>query len=281
MYNNVKLYKLYNIKDKRDYEGSIEKCECSIKGEYGIFKERISMQSIDNVMEEVVYMIANITGVNCSFASCRKHNNIIGSFSRYEIPYGYEFEHLSTLVKRDELPVDELLDYAINLSKMSKYNIIYELYKYIILDYIVGQRDRHLANLAVIYKKVNNKILDFKLYNLYDNGLCCFASDSSDNRIQFLNNKFYSSRIGSNEEIISAIYQYRDRIYTNDLIYLVHYEKLNSSNLDYYISKADKYRQINKSCKRAIIDFILSNCWDIHNVNIRNSNFMEELYVHK
>ena len=281
MYNNVKLYKLYSIKDKRDYEGSIEKCECSINGEYEIFKERISMQSIDNVMEEVVYRIANITGVNCSFASCRKHNNIIGSFSRYEIPYGYEFEHLSTLVKRDELPVDELLDYAINLSKLSRYNIVYELYKYIILDYIVWQRDRHLANLAVIYKKVNNKILDFKLYNLYDNGLCCFASDSSDNRIQFLNNKFYSSRIGSNEEIIAAIYQYRDRIYTNDLSYLVHYEKLNNSNLDYYISKADKYRQINKSCKRAIIDFILSNCKDIHNVNIRNSNFMEELYVHK
>ena len=70
-------------------------------------------------------------------------------------------------------------------------------------------------------------------------------------------------------------------IYTNDFRYLVHYEKLNSSNLDYYISKADKHRQINKSCKRAIIDFILSNCKDIHNVNIRNSNFMEELYVHK
>jgi len=281
MNSTEKLYKLYNIKDKREYEGSIEKCECSINGEYGLFKERMSMQSIDNVMEEVVYEIANLIGVNCSYARCRKHNNIIGSFSRYEIPFDYEFEHLSTIVRMDELPVDELLNYAINLSKKSKYNIVSELYKYIILDYIVGQRDRHLSNLAVIYKKVNNKIIDFKLYNLYDNGLCCFASDSSDNRIKSLGNKFYSSRIGSNEDIINNIYLYRDTIYTNDLRYLVQYEKLNASNLDYYITKADKYKQITKSCKHAIIEFILRNCNDIHNVNIRNPHFMEELYVRK
>ena len=80
-----KLYKLYVIKNKEDYSGSIKKCECVINNERGLFKERFSTRSKDHIMEQVAYELATLLGVKCCKASCRKSNGIYGSFSRFEV----------------------------------------------------------------------------------------------------------------------------------------------------------------------------------------------------
>jgi hypothetical protein len=277
MSEQEKLYKLYNITDKKDYDGSTVKCECTINGEYGLFKERMSMQSKDNVMEDIAYRIAELLGVSCAFASCRKYKNIIGSFSRYEIPKGYDFIHLSSIYGVDELDAGELLRQTILKSNNKIGSIVIDLYKYIIFDYIMGQRDRHLSNLALLRNKnaTSNKTY---MYKLYDNGLCCFATESNDNAIEMLNNRHYSSRIGTNEDIIKAIQDYRNLINPGDLRELVQYDKLNDKVLKYYFEKADKYHQIGKERQLASINFIMRNALDIHKVN--NGTFrMEDLYV--
>ena len=53
-----RLYKLYSIKDRSDYEGSTIKYECTINGERGLFKERRSMQSKDHVMEQTTLYLS-------------------------------------------------------------------------------------------------------------------------------------------------------------------------------------------------------------------------------
>jgi hypothetical protein len=271
------LYKLYNITDKKDYEGSTVKCECTINGEYGLFKERMSMQSKDNVMEDVAYRVAELLGVPCAFASCRKYKNIIGSFSRYEIPKGYDFIHLSSIYGVDELNVVELLRQTILKSNNKVSNIVTEIYKYIIFDYIMGQRDRHLGNLALLRNKnsINNKLL---MYKLYDNGLCCFSTESNDNAIEMLNHRYYSSRIGTNEDIALAIQEYRKLISPGDLREIVQYDKVNEKVLKYYFEKVDKYHQIGKERQQASIKFIMRNTLDIHRINNRTFR-MEDLYV--
>ena len=80
-----KLYKLYNEKDISDYIGSTKKYECDIKHQHGIFKERRSTQSKDHIMEEVAYRISIVLNVKCCEASCRRVNNLYGSFSKFEI----------------------------------------------------------------------------------------------------------------------------------------------------------------------------------------------------
>ena len=46
-----RIYRLYNIADRTEYKGNILKHECSIKGERGIFKERINSASKDHIVE--------------------------------------------------------------------------------------------------------------------------------------------------------------------------------------------------------------------------------------
>jgi hypothetical protein len=275
MNETEKLYKLYNIKDRKDYEGATVKCECTINGEYGLFKERISLQSKDNVMEEVVSRLAQLVGVPCAFASCRKHKDIIGSFSRYEIPVGYDFVHLEDILHISEININGLMETVLRLSHGKITDTVITIYKYIILDYIVGQRDRHLCNIAAINKRGTKSS---RLYPLYDNGLCCFSTDSNDIAIKELNNRFYSSRIGSNEDIIRGIQYYRNYIHPGDLREIVQYDKINTKVLQYYIDKADKYKQIGKERREATVRFIMRNTVDIHKINT-NTFDIGGLYV--
>lgn len=50
-----RIYKLYNISSKSEYKGNCNKHECTIKGEPGIFKERMNSASKDHIVESIVY----------------------------------------------------------------------------------------------------------------------------------------------------------------------------------------------------------------------------------
>lgn len=258
------LYKLYLIKNMESYEGSIEKCECTIKGEKGIFKERIGPHSKDNVMEQVAYEIAQLVGVNCCKAYCRKSHGVYGSFSRFKVTDINNVYTYSKIMKKVDMDADELLYNTIKLNGNVINNFVITLYKYIIFDYILGQQDRHLENLPVYI--VNKKIT---WYPLYDNGLSCFSMSLNDAAIQFLNQGFYSSRMGFSDDILRALNKYRDIIYKDDIRHIVKYHILNKEILLSIICRCDKYNQINKKRRTAMINFILRHCKDIDNLNLR------------
>ncbi|MBO5389211.1 MAG: HipA domain-containing protein [Lachnospiraceae bacterium] len=259
-----KLYKMYIIKNKADYCGSIQKYECVINDERGLFKERISTQSKDHIMEQVVYELALLLGVNCCKASCRKSNGVYGSFSRFEVIDIYNIKPFEDIMGVTELEADELLKKAIELNHNNINNFIIKLYQYIIFDYILGQQDRHLENISIYMGNKKN----IKLYPLYDNGLCCFASYANDAAIECLDRGFYSSRMGFSEDIYKAICLYRNIIFKDDLRKLIKYNLLNKNRILNIIDKADKYNQMNMKRREATANFIMRQTTDIHKLNL-------------
>lgn len=261
---NEKLYKMYIIKNRQDYTGSIQKYECVINNERGMFKERISTQSKDHIMEQVAYELALLLGVKCCKASCRKTKGLYGSFSRFEVVDMDNVAPFENIANKQEMSTQELLEYTIGLTHDSKNSFVVNLYQYIIFDYILGQHDRHLENIAV-YRENNNRIV---WYPLYDNGLCCFSSYSNDTAIECLDRGFYSSRMGFSEEILKAIQKYRQAIFPNDLRKLIKYNKINYNILMNIIDKSDKYNQMGAKRREATARFIMRQIKDIHSLNI-------------
>jgi len=259
-----KLYKMYAIKNRSDYTGSILKCECIINNERGIFKERYSMRSKDHIMEQIVFELSQLLGVNCCKASCRKVNDIYGSFSRFEVADINNVVPLSEYLNASELHADDLLETIINKSRGIINNIVVNLYQYIIFDYITGQHDRHLENIS-IYKNMNNRTI--VMYPLYDNGLCCFSIYNNEDAIERLQKRFYPSRMGSSDEIMDAIIKYRHIIYPDNLINIIQYNNVNKDIIMNIINRSDKYKQMKPDRKEAIAEFILSQIKDIHNIN--------------
>lgn len=257
-----KLYKLYIIKNKADYEGSTAKYECVINNERGLFKERMSMQSKDNVMEQVAYEIAQLLNVSCCKASCRKSNGIIGSFSRYEVVDLNNVQTYSKLIGKEELFADKLIERTIKLCNNNINTFVKQLYQYIIFDFIMGQHDRHLENLSVYKKKK-----EIVWYPLYDNGLCCFSTYANDASIDCLKRGFYSSRMGQSDDIIEAIIKYRKTIWDGDLNKLIHYKNLSKKKIYDIIDKADKYNQIGKERKTETANFIFKQAVIIDKIN--------------
>lgn len=259
-----KLYKMYIIKNKENYNGGIEKYECVINNERGIFKERVSTRSKDHIMEQIAYELAIILGVSCCKASCRKAKGLYGSFSRFEVTDLDNVIPYEDIIGYSELSSDDLLKITMQLTRNNINSFIIQLYQYIIFDYILGQQDRHLENLS-IYKKSNNQKI---WYPLYDNGFCCFSVYDNDTAIQCLNNRFYSSRIGQSEDILNTLYKYRQLIFKDDLRKIIRYDKLNKELILKIIDKADKYNQMTEKRRDATADFILKQAKDIHTLNV-------------
>lgn len=247
------LYNMYEIKNRSDYEGSIVKYECTINKERGLFKERISTQSKDHIMEQVCYELATMIGVNCCRASCRKSQGIYGSFSRYEVTDINNIITFARIFNTIDLNADEFLYRCLGLTKSRINNFIIQVYKVIIFDFLTGQRDRHLENIGV-YRR-DNKI---SLYPLYDNGISCFSTESNDNAITFLNNGFYSSRMGTDEEILTVIMKYKRIFSILDLNTIINLRNLNYNTLYNIIKHSDKYNQMSERRIEATIEFILN-----------------------
>lgn len=258
------LYRMYNEEDKTVYVGSAAKFECDIKGEHGLFKERISIQSKDHIMEQVVYELASIVNVKCCKTSCRKVKEWYGAFSRFEIPDGCQFIHAESIFGTNEIFVDKLFEKSLQLTKnkANKFNV--NLYQYILFDYITGQHDRHLENLALIKR---DRI--YTWYPLYDNGICCFSVLSNDTAIEALNKGFFDTRIGTSYEILEALYKYRNTIYKGNILDIVNYSKVNKELLLNIIDRADKYKQLGIRRREATANFIMKQIETIDLLNYR------------
>lgn len=261
-----RLYKLYSIKDRSDYEGSTIKYECTINGERGIFKERRSMQSKDHVMEQVAYELANVLGVSCCFNRCRKAQGVYGSFSRFEIRDLSKVIPYANILNKDEGLVDIVLNNTIKLTRNNINSFVKQLYQFIIFDFIMGQQDRHLENLAV-ERTSDRKI---KWYPLYDNGFCLSACSSHDTAITELGRGFYSSRMGDSSYIEENILAFRKLIFPDDLRKLIRYQNMNIALLLQIIDKSDKYNQIPQSRRQAIANFMMLQAKIINHINIHN-----------
>lgn len=262
-----KLYKLYNIKDKADYDGSIIKYECTINGERGLFKERRSTLSKDHIMEQVVYELSKVIGVSCCFSSCRKAQGVYGSFSRFEVTDISKVIAYADILNRLEDNVVSIINNTMKLTRGNINTFVKQLYQYIIFDFIIGQQDRHLENLAVL--RVDNRKI--RWYPLYDNGFCLSACSSHDIAIEELNRGFYASRMGDSSDIEQAILDFRHIIFPDDLRNLIKYNKLNENIILNIIDRADKYNQMPNNRRIAITKFIIRQIKMIHNININNS----------
>lgn len=262
-----RLYKMYSIKNRAGYSGTLMKCECRINGEHGIFKERLSNQSRDHVYEQLAYEIALVLGVPCCFSSCRRSNGVYGSFSRFEVDDVSKLTYYADILGAEEMSVDVLLRKTIEFTRNSINTFVMQLYAYIIFDFIMGQQDRHLENLAIEHMD-NGKI---RWYPLYDNGLCLSSYSSHDIAMIELKNGWYSSRIGQSSWIEENILRFRKLIYPGDLRNLVKYHKLNAEVLMHLIDKSDKYNQIPESRRTAMVDFMMKQVKMIHSINVNNT----------
>lgn len=266
-----KIYRAYNVKSiesKSSLKGISNKIECDMRDngvlERGIFKEKLREFSKDHIMEQFVYKLALQVGVQCCKASCRQRNGIIGSFSRYEIPVGYIFIHLSDIMKEREIGAEELIIKAIEMSKGVN-RFVRTIYQYMLFDFLVGQQDRHLENLAVLENKKTNRR---NLYPLYDNGLCCFSHIDKENAIELLHKGFYNSCNGPSEDIIKALVKYRNIVFYNvDLATVVNYKIINVNLIEQLLNEASKYDKLGKQRTIAVAEFIKRQAYIIHCIN--------------
>lgn len=253
MKENIKnrIYKLYNKVETEEYQGFCRKMYCDIKGEHGIFKERMSQRSIDNVMESFIYQFATILGVPCAFAKVRIADGILGSFSKFEIPDDCSFEHASKIYGQSEVFAGDILEMTENMFGL-KSDTLCRLYQYIVFDYITGQQDRHLDNLAFI--KYNNGRLG--LYKLYDNGLCMESHNNDEIAINILNNGHYKSSMGFSNYIYESIIEHSHKINRKPLS-MVNIRNISKSGISKILVSCDIYKQIHKDRKDAIANFIV------------------------
>lgn len=258
-----KIYKMYNIHNMMDYTGSTLKCECTINGERGIFKERRSTQSKDHVMEQFAYEIAKVLSIDCCMARCRKTNHVYGAFSRFETDNINNLVPFSNIINMTDGFADDILNATIELTRNSRGTFTKQLYQYIIFDFIMGQLDRHLENLSV--EITNNRKI--KWYPLYDNGLCLSACSSHDTALIELKNGFYSSRMGDSEYIERTILKFRPIIFPDDIRKLIPYTRINKNTLTDLLDISDKYNQVPKIRREAIIDFMLKQVEMLDSIN--------------
>lgn len=256
------VYKLYHPNVIEYEHGYLEKQECEVKGCRGIFKTQFIYKGLDNVMEAVCYNLAQLLGVRCCKDFVMMHNNKLGSFSAYDDEYNVDtFFTVTKLTGLVEPSIDTLFGYILNINNRQ---LAIEVYKMLVFDYIMGQLDRHMENMAFIVDKGS-----YKLYPAFDNGLCCFTPTSIDlNAIEQLKNGFYENRIGSDEEILRALYRYRPAIWNSDLRQIIRYNNLSYNSINNIITQCDKYNQFRAARKNETIQFILRNAQKIHLMNI-------------
>lgn len=171
---------------------------------------------------------------------------VIGVFSRFEIPENTEFYHVSTLLGCNELHIDELFKRFISIGAGYNTNLMQTLYRYMAFDYLIGQEDRHLNNLAIL--KMGKNI---NLYKLYDNGLALSSYLSNNIAIERLKHDFFNSRVGSSKDITNALHKYSGIISSRI--------NLNSINFDIIykiIEDCDRYKEIVKNGKVEMAKFV-------------------------
>ncbi len=253
------LYKLYDVKQsKNNTIGMVEKCEISKKNretgiyERGLFKRPINDSSKDNVAEAIVYRIAMIVGVPCVKAMVVMHNGNIGSFSRYEIDELDKVEHLRAVLGISELHIDDFFETIKNMRVKNVGSLYARAYQYVTLDYLTGQQDRHMENLAFIRDRDN-----IQFYPLYDNGLSMHAVKSNSICCDYLYSNKYSSRMGNSSEIYNALKREKGQFKNLSIENIIKISNISDVILHNIIREEDRYKQINNEREKAMVSFIM------------------------
>ena len=137
------------------------------KGQYGIYKQRISPLDTDVESEIAVYLLAKKMGVPCCPAS-RVDKDTVFSVFLYDFSKEY-IVHFRRLFdgSRSENEYRNLVSvrplYRDDIARM------------VLLDFITRQDDRHLSNIAI---KMSGSGESF--YPLYDNGRSLFYEDTEE-----------------------------------------------------------------------------------------------------
>ncbi len=207
--------------------------------ERGIFKEKMHCGSKDNVMEAVVYRIAMILGVPCVRAIVIQHNGEIGSFSRYEIKELDKFIHLQEYFGVPEMHAEEFFKAILGIKSNNVKNLFSMAYRYIMLDYLVGQQDRHMENLAFTKERGG---LEF--YPLYDNGISFCGHMSNSLYRESLRSGKFQSRMGASDEIYETLKGLRSRFKEVSINDIIRIGSINEEILNNIIIEEDRYNEI-------------------------------------
>ncbi|MDR1184779.1 MAG: helix-turn-helix domain-containing protein [Coriobacteriales bacterium] len=137
------------------------------RGQYGIYKQRISPLTTDVESEVAVYLLAQKLGVPCC-PTCRVDKDTVFSAFLYNFSQEY-LVHFRRLF--DGARSDNEYQNLVGVRPQYKEDID----RMILLDFITRQDDRHLSNIAI---KMTDEGEFF--YPLYDNGRSLFYEDTEE-----------------------------------------------------------------------------------------------------
>jgi len=137
------------------------------KGQYGIYKQRISPLITDAESEIAVYLLAQKLGVPCCPAYMVDANTIFSVFL-----FKFPKEHIVHFRRFFDKPSDDI-EYKNLIAVRPQYKD--DFARMILLDFITRQDDRHRSNFAV---KITADGESF--YPLYDNGRSLFHEDTEE-----------------------------------------------------------------------------------------------------
>jgi len=253
------LYQIYERKSiKNNQIGISKKIEIIKKNketglyEKGIFKEKMHLGSKDNVIEAVVYRIAKLVNVPCARAVVIQHGGSIGSFSKYEVDTLDGFIHLQEYFGHSEMFVEDFFQ-AIKQIKCNNVKQIYaRAYQYVLLDYLVGQQDRHMENLAFVGNR--DKLI---FYPLYDNGLALYGNKSNSVYKEYISSGRFESRMGSSEDIYRTLKNIKATFSGVSINKIIKLEFINRKVINDIIKEEDRYNEIIAERRKDMTDFII------------------------
>jgi len=247
---NKEIYKLYNIQENRNYKGTNNKFICTMKGEQGIFKLPLNSGSKDHIVEEICYRLANLLQIPCVYARVRKTEYGIGVFSRFEIKSEKILIHANEIYNSIELSAEEYIKLTLLLFG-EKSKILYKSIQLLAFDFLTGQIDRHLLNIAFTQTKKGT----LNLYELYDNGLALYSMRDDDTAINWLNKGNYSGRMGNGEHVYEAL-RYALCLCNSKITNFIQLDKINYNVVLDIIQNSDRYEQIIPERAEAMAKFI-------------------------
>lgn len=178
----------------REYEGFSEGSGRSEKtwlvnpenGEVGLFKYTKTEYTTEHISEKLAKDISKKVDIDCMKVDLGKYNSRIGSLS-YKINQNGEsliegiqlitkyYNHYdeNTLYDKKE---GEYYSFYMIIKALQEYDFKKDFFKMLILDFLIGNTDRHHSNWAILQKGKK-----YRFCPLYDNSssLCCYIRDEN------------------------------------------------------------------------------------------------------
>ena len=168
--------------------------------------ETFGYESFNEVITDRLLDILNFNHLkyHLVFATLKINEKKYNTYLTYTYDFKKPFETKMTLENFYEINKNEnenIIDFC------HRYNFIKEIYQMIIIDYLIINRDRHGANIEVLY---NSKTKNYRIAPLFDHGLSFLspAYEKDDiNNYNIMDNKKVNSYVGTNslEENIKIV----------------------------------------------------------------------------